>query len=345
MNKFKFWLNNARTVALPQSVMPAIMALCIIGSQSSWGGFWQFGQGYFSLPLAIIALIGIVCAHLSVNLFDDYFDYKNAGIESREKLNRAGMRARIGKALYLAEGKATLADTRRVASLFGLVAIVAGGAILYFRGLPIIILAACGGFLGFFYSAKPFMFCYRGMGELVTGIIFGPLLMLGMGQAAAGIFDPGLGLISVAVGLLVINILYTHSIMDAAPDESVGKKTLATILHTPVKMLAGSFVFNFFPYAFVVLAVVLGWVSPWVLVSFVTLPMAVSLFKLMIDYCEENAKGLPPAQTKIKWWMGPMSNWDGIVAAGIDWFMIRWFLARNMLTYLVLLISIGAFIN
>lgn len=333
----KFWLNNARTVALPQSVTPALAAICLAASR--WNrAFYEGSSVYdFSLWLALIALLGVICAHLSVNLFDDYFDYKNAGIESRQKLQRAGMRARIGKANYLAEGKATLDETRRVAVWFGVVAIACGIVVLLFRGWPILLMAGIGGFLGFFYSAKPFMLCYRGLGELVTGIIFGPLLMLGMGFAACGCIPSGMGYVSAAVGLLVINILYTHSIMDAGPDTSVGKKTLATLLGTPRKMLLASRLFNFLPFVFILLAIDFKLLSPWMLLTFITLPMAISLSKLMSDFVQEK-----PGRPEPKFWMGPMANWKSIVEAELDWFMIRWYLSRNYLTFFILVAAIVA---
>lgn len=344
MNKIKFWYNNARPSALPQSVMPAVMAICMAAANSDWNGFFCFEKGSFSLPLAIIALLGVVFAHLSVDLFDDYFDYRNAGIESRERLSRAGMRARMGKAEYLASGQATLKQTRNVAAGLGLVAVALGAVVLYFRGWDILIVAAVAAFLGFFYSAPPFKLCYHGWGELLTGIMFGPLLMIGMSLAACGTIPSGMWLISAAVGLLVVNILYTHSIMDCEPDKSVGKATLATLLKTPVRQLAFSFIFNFLPFALMVVGVVLHLFSFWLLLVFVTLPMAIYLFRIMVVYCDEVRHNRQPQSYEPKWWMGSMQRWDLIKEAGIGWFMIRWYLARNLITFFVIIIAIAVFL-
>ena len=87
MSKIKFWYDAARPQSLPQSVTPSLVGICL--AFASGGGVWW---------AAVIGVVGVVAAHLSVNLLDDYFDYRNAGIESREQLVRAGMRARIGKA-------------------------------------------------------------------------------------------------------------------------------------------------------------------------------------------------------------------------------------------------------
>ncbi|MCF0211287.1 MAG: prenyltransferase [Bacteroidales bacterium] len=345
MNKIRFWYNNARPSALPQSVMPALMAVCVAAANSEWHGFWCFDPDAFSLPLSLVAVVGIILAHLSVDLFDDYFDYRNAGIESRERLSRAGMRARLGKAEYLASGQATLRQTFQVAAGLGVAAIAMGIIVFVFRGWTIALVAGIGAVLGFFYSAPPLKLCYHGLGELLTGIMFGPLLMVGISIAACGFVPSGMGLISTAVGLLVINILYTHSIMDCAPDISVGKQTLATLLRRPVPQLAFSFVFNFVPFALVVIAVGMGYFNPWSLLVFLTLPMAIYLFRLMVIYCLEVQRSQPPRTFEPRWWMGSMQMWDKIKEAGIDWFMIRWYLSRNLITFFVIILSITAFLR
>ena len=69
MKKFGFWFMNARPQALPQSVIPTVVAVCMAFAGSDDGN-WL---------CAVLALVGVVCAHLSTNLLDDYFDYRNAG--------------------------------------------------------------------------------------------------------------------------------------------------------------------------------------------------------------------------------------------------------------------------
>lgn len=349
--QIKFWLNNARTVALPQSVTPAVASICFAAgsvAQHRALGDAMADNIHFSLLLSLVALVGVICAHLSVNLFDDYFDYKNAGLESRQRLHRAGMRARIAKATYLAEGQATMKQTRVAACTFATIAIVMGVVCFAFRGWLVLALAAVGGILGFFYSAKPLALGYRGLGELVTGLIFGPLLMLGVSYAACGYFPEGIGYAGCAIGLLVINILYTHSIMDADADRSVSKQTLATLLATPKKMLIASAVFNFFPFVLIILGVALSLLSPWFLLTLLTMPMGLKLFMLMRQFVHEkqtSVAGQPSRDNPLQrhWWMGPMDNWNAIVESDLDWFMLRWYLARNYLTFFVIITAIVAF--
>lgn len=325
---------NARPQSLPQSVTPAIVAVCLAFAYSEAGNW----------PCAAVALVGVICAHLSVNLLDDYFDYRNAGLESREKLARAGMRARIGKAQYLADGQATLKQTFVAAALFGAVALICGAVVFYFRGWPILWFALAGAFLGFFYSAPPFKLCYHGMGELLTGLMFGPLLMPGMCYAVCGELPAAIWWISVAIGLLVVNILFTHSIMDRKPDISVNKTTLAVLLSPGEKdrrglLLAFSCLFTYLPYLFMLVAVLNTVIGVWSLLVFFTLPIAIALTKLIYDFLYHTEH-----EARRRWWMGPMSQWKEIEQGGVAWFMIRWYLARNLISFFALITAVSVFL-
>ena len=333
MQKLVFWFMNARPQALPQSVIPALMAMCAACAtgRATW---W----------CAMVALVGIAAAHLSIDLLDDYFDYRNAGIDTRERLARAGMRARIGKAQYLADGKATLKETLRVALVFGGVAIVCGVVIFVYRGWPIVVFAGMAAFMGYFYSAPPFKLCYHGLGEVLTCLMFGPLLMSGMAYATCGEVPAEVWWLSVPTGLLVGNILFTHSILDRQADISVGKRTFAVLLSPDEEprrraLLGASGCFNFVPYIIMVVGVAVGNLSPWVLITLIPLPMSISLCRLMKDFLYH-----PERSAERRWWMGPMSQWEAICKGGIEWFMIRWYLSRNILSLFAVLGAVAVFL-
>jgi 1,4-dihydroxy-2-naphthoate octaprenyltransferase len=189
--------------------------------------------------------------------------------------------------------------------------------------------------LGFFYSGPPLRLSYRGLGELQTGLMFGPLLMGGVYYAACGKLDVSLYFISIPIGLLVANILYTHSIMDYEPDRKVGKMTLAVLLKSKKTMLFVLALFLFTSYFLVFYGVFARFLSPYYLLTALTLPMAVSLIYLMIQFVKDPYKKFLP-----RFWMGPMSNWERVEKNGISWFMLRWYLARNLLSFLCLIIII-----
>ena len=329
MKKIIYWIQNARAYALPQSVLPALVAV-----------FMAAGNDGFSIGLSIVAVLGVMLAHLSVNLFDDYFDYQFHSEEVREQTVAEGQRARIAKSPYLYSGEVTTRQLFFVASLFGLAALLLGCIIFVTRGLIPLYIAIAAGFLGFFYSGKPIRFCYHGLGELVTGLIFGPLLMAGVNYSACGALNTDLYVVSVAVGLWVINILYTHSIMDATTDRKVGKKTLSEVLMVRPLQLAASAVFNFTPYIILLVALITSSLHPVFAAIFLLLPLSITLFYLLYQFCY-----YPEREFARKWWYGPIEHWDMISENRLQWFAIRWFLARNILQFASIIFIVCSFVN
>lgn len=324
MNQVQFWIKNARSIALPQSVLPALLAIAAAVKHDG-----------FSWWLALVALFGIICAHLGMNLADDFFDYRVRSGENRNAMASEGIRARIAKYDYLTSGKATVGQLAgAIVVMLGLAAL-AGFVVLWFRGLPVVYIALGGLFLGLEYSAPPLKLGYHGLGEPVIGLMFGPLLMLGMHYAACGLFGREIVLLSFAAGLLVVNIIFAHSVLDHAADEKVGKMTFARLLGKPWLQLVFVALFNLLPFACVVAGVCLGWFH-WAYLSVcLLLPMAIYLVRSLHAFLYGKEISLEPA-----FWMGPMGNWEGMKSIGIEWFMIRWLVARNLVTFFCLILVI-----
>jgi 1,4-dihydroxy-2-naphthoate octaprenyltransferase len=322
MNTIRFWIQNARSKALPQSFLPAVLAFCL-----------AFPEKNFSVYLGIIAVIGVIAGHLCMNLFDDYFDYRIKGTEFRDVLARKGFRSRIAKCAYITSGKVNLKQLLIACFVFGAIALGLGGIIFLFRGNTILWFALVTAVLGISYSGWPLRLSYHGLGEVFIGIIFGPLLMAGVYYSACGRLDWPVVFVSVPIGLLVSNIVYTHAIMDYEPDKEAGKMTFAVLLRSKKRMLAVLFFLLFAAFGCIVAGVTGGYLSPFYLLTLLTLPMAASLFYLMIEFVRHPEKKFSP-----RIWMGPMTEWKQIQSLNLEWFMIRWLLARNLLSFFCLII-------
>jgi len=329
MNIIRFWFDNARPTALPQSLFPAVLAVCMASV-----------SGNFSIHLGIFAVLGVMFGHLSMNLFDDYFDYKVKGSEFRDKMAHEGFRARIAKCPYLTSGQATLKQLLVACFVFGFISLVFATIIFIERGTVILYYALALAILGISYSGKPLKLSYRGLGELMIGFIFGPLSMTGVYYSVCGAFDWSVVFISVPVGLLVANIVYVHAIMDHDPDKKVGKMTFAILLGTRKRMLGVLLAILVISYLSIITGVVLKYLSPYYLLVLLTLPMAVSLYYLMLEFVRNPQRKFDP-----KFWMGPMGKWEGIKAIQIDWFMIRWYSARNLLSFFCLIIIVAIYLT
>ena len=324
MNTLKFWIKNARDIALPQSILPALLAVSMAAVHPD-----------FSWWLALVALFGVVCAHLGFNLADDYFDYRHNDVEARKKVTAEGFRTHMEKCHYIESGEATPKELLMAMCAFLAVAGVAGGVVWWFRGWPVAVLALAGLLLGISYSGKPLELGYHGLGELVIGVMFGPLLMIGMQFAACGVFDDKIVWVSAAVGLLVTNIVYSHAVLDLKADAQAGKMTFARLLRTRGAMLSFSGLFNLLPFAILIVGVAVGQLH-WAYLSVLPLlPMGIYLIYSLAAHLNDKTIPFEP-----RWWMGPMGNFELYRRHNMDWFLIRWLVARNLVTFFCLVLAV-----
>jgi 1,4-dihydroxy-2-naphthoate octaprenyltransferase len=68
-----------------------------------------------------------------------------------------------------------------------------------------------------------------------------------------------------------------------------------------------------------------------------TLPIAVEFCRQLRAYVRGEDRSFTPRA-----WMGPFGRWEQLQAAGIDWFMRRWLLARNLVMAFTLLLALSA---
>ena len=339
MSKIAFWFKNARNISLPQSILPCLTAIVL-----------SIGQDGFIWWLAFPILLGIAAAHLGMNLADDYFDFKHDS-RIRADINKDSVRARMEKCHYLiregdqnTEGKATVSQLGwaivgflSFAALMGAIALTAQWFIHGWQAtMGIILYAVLGLFIGINYSGKPLELGFHGFGELVIGLMFGPLNMLGVQAAITGnIFSWGMLCLSIAIGCMVTNIVYVHSVMEIDADGQLGKMTFARLLRNKAAMIIFIGIFAIMPFVLLTLGIILGWWSPWYLLTIITLPMSVFL----IHSTRLFAYNLPRNDNP-RWWMGPMGDWENYKKAGMDWFLFRWLLARNICTFFCLVLMI-----
>lgn len=329
MKSLRFWFVNSRPVSLPQSMMPALVAITLAAKYSD-----------FKWYLALLCFLGTGFAHLSLNLFDDLFDYLNAEQGDRTALAREGIRARTIKCPALQDGTVNPWQWLLASCIFGFIACCFGLPVLIIRGWSIVIVLLIVAVLGIFYSAKPLKLSYNGFGELIIGIIFGPLLGIGMCLGCSGEFHAGDVFIAVCWGLLVVNILYVHSVLDYEADMKAGKKTLAWLVHGENnKYIALAFI-TFVPFVLIALGAGLKLFSLWYLLGFAVLPWSIALFASMLKFKKE-----PFGKIEKRAWYGNFRNWELIKQAGLDWFMLRWYLAQKIDTIFCLLCIVAAMIG
>jgi len=317
-DKINLWFNIARGYTAPNSIIPYVFAIVLAAK--------NYHVNYF---LSFLGLIGVVLAHLSVNILDDYFDWKKGAVAEYKKLSKQGLVAANNKCFYLEQNLTTPTTVLLVALGMDFIAVLLGLYIALKVGLSVIFIAAFAGLLGFFYSAPPVRLSYRGLGEPVIGIMFGPLIMFGAYITAGAFLDELVLISSVIVGILVANIAFVHAITDFDSDTKVGKISFPILFKTKdnaIKALAMSYISA---YLILGLGIYKGIYPLASVIVFITLPKALALAKLLKN--DDKTK---------KFWMGPIENWEQLQKQGLDWFMMRLCISRNLVTDFVVLFAI-----
>jgi len=213
---FKIWLKALRLPFLTATLVPVAL-----GSSIAWRDTGRFNWLYFFLTF-----IGISFLHIGTNLTNDYFDHKTGN--DKVNLNPTPF---SGGSRVIQDGTIPPALILRGA----LISLGIGSFLgLYLNrmlsGNIILILGLIGVFCAFFYTASPFRIGYRGLGELVVGLCFGPLVVMGAYYVQTGTFSLAALLASIPIGILIMLVLYINEFPDYNADKSVNKNTLVVIL-------------------------------------------------------------------------------------------------------------------
>ncbi len=307
-DKINLWLRIGRSYTLLTSVVPYIFAVAVASKNY-----------HINLLLSVLGFIGVVLVHMSINMLDDYFDWKKGSVDEYKKLIEQGMLARTHKCFYLEENLTTLNTVLAVALTMDAIGCLIGLYIFTQIGFSVIVIAVLAGILGFSYSAPPLRLSYRGFGEIAIGVIFGPLLMCGAYITAGASVDKLILFCSIIIGIFVANVAHTHAIMDFDSDVKVGKTSLPTFLKTKDNAIFALAFFYLSAYIITGLGIYFKIFPLACILTFVTIPKVWALVKLMKK----------PDREK-KPWMGFIGNWANFQKEGSDWFMMRLCLSRNV---------------
>jgi 1,4-dihydroxy-2-naphthoate polyprenyltransferase len=175
------------------------------------GAAWAFGAvGRFDGAIFWSGLGGAALAVIGVEAFNEYFD------------------SRMGTDRVFNPEDIPLVS----AWVLGLGFVAFGGALavgvyLTLRGgWPILIFALLGGVAAVFYEAPPVRWSYRGLGEALIALSYGPWMVLGSAYLQTGHVSWDIALASLAPGFLIMALAVANAIPDFHQDRLVGKRNL-----------------------------------------------------------------------------------------------------------------------
>ena len=253
--KLKVWSLETRPQFLLLSVALAFLGTCLA---------WY--DGYFHIGYALLAFVGLLLCHISVNTLNDYFDYRS-GIDLEVKRTPFSGGSGILPAALLKP---------RQVFWFGLTSLLLAIPIgVYFvmtldRGwllLPLLLIAAICVLL---YT--PFILKLR-WPEWAPGLGMGALPVLGVYFIQTSTYLPAI-VACIPSGILVHNLLLLNEFPDTEADRKAGRKTLPIIIGQAKASIVYS-VLTVVVYLWIIGGVATGQMPPFSLIALLTLPLAI----------------------------------------------------------------------
>jgi len=248
------------------------VVLAFLGTCIAWY------EGAFHLGYAILAFIGLLLCHISVNVLNDYYDYKS-GIDLKTRrtpfsggsgfLPAASLNPNhvlwFGLACFL------------LAVPIGIYFVLVSGWLL----LPLLIIAAI---CILFYTP---LLTKRGWPEWSPGIGLGALPILGAYFVQTGEYTLPAVVAAIPSGILVHNLLLLNEFPDAEADKTAGRKTLPITIGGRSASIVYS-VLTIILYLWIIAWVAAGLMPVFCLIALATLPFAVRAIRGALSYQDES---------------------------------------------------------
>jgi 1,4-dihydroxy-2-naphthoate octaprenyltransferase len=271
------WLVISRACVFSMSLTSGMIGLLIAAEQGAVN--WLYG---------ILAVIGVIFAHASNNLLNDWGDVRQ-GVDTEDY-----PRAQYSPHPIL--GGLTTANRLLVGAL--LLNIADAAIMIYLftqRGALILGFALAGLLLSVSYTS----FLKRaGLGELTALVVWGPLMIGGTAFAASGELSPAMWALTLPYGLIVASVLVGKHIDKIEADKEVGVRSVPVLLGEKRSLALNKVSFILF-YVIIVALVVLRYTGPWVLLSFLAIGRLRETWKA---YSEPKPKKAPEGWTVWPLW-------------------------------------------
>ena len=265
MSKLKTWLKAIRAPFLTATIIPVLLGTAIAWHQID----------VFNYQLFFLTLIGVIFLHIGTNLANDYFDH----LTKNDELNKTPTPF-SGGSRVIQDGLIKPRNILLVSLLFfGLGSLIGLYLNAFLPGNIILILGMIGVFCGFFYTASPLRIGYLGIGELIVGVCFGPLVVMGSYCVQATRLDWQPLWASLPVGILIGLVLAINEFPDYEADKLVNKKTFVVRWgkKKAIKVYLGLLGMV---YVLVLLSVVFRLMPVWTLITFLSLPLALKAVRI-----------------------------------------------------------------
>ncbi len=179
-------------------------------------------QGYVAPFQVIMVLVGAISAHISVNAFNEYFDFKSGLDFHTQRTPFSGGSGTLPANPHMAKHALAIA----IATFTVVVGI--GFYFLIVRGPALLAIGTLGLFLLIFYT--PWIVHHPYLCLVAPGLGFGPLMVIGTHVALTGSYSWTAFVASLIPFFLVSNLLLLNQFPDVEADRDVGRRHLPIVI-------------------------------------------------------------------------------------------------------------------
>ena len=249
------WWQAIRPATLTASAAPVL-----VGTGAAWA------DGTFAPGPALAALIGASLLQVGANFANDVFDFERG----------ADNEHRLGPQRATQQGWISAAQMKRAMWLAFAGAAIVGLYLTSVAGWPVLALGLLSIAAAYLYTGGPRPYGYLGLGDLSVFLFFGFGAVAGTYFVQAQSLSPMVLVASVPIGALATAILVVNNLRDIETDAHSGKFTLAVRLGDAATRMYYQLLLAV---AYVV-PLALWWrglAGPWVMLPWLSLPLALKL--------------------------------------------------------------------
>ena len=217
MTQIFTWVVIMRLPFLSATIMPILVGAAV-------AKFMGYTVDWAWLGLT---LLGGALLHIGTNTSNDYFDYLSGTDNLNYNYSNKGLN---GGSRGIQMGLITPKGVRNLTIIVFALSILVGIPLIQKAGMSVLWLGLIGFLSGLFYTAPPFRFSSRkGLGELLIGLNFGPLMVAGSTLVQTGQLLPEAFLAGIPLGFLIAAVVYINEFPDHDSDKATGKNTLIVV--------------------------------------------------------------------------------------------------------------------
>lgn len=212
MNKLQALFLETRAPFLTVTIIPVLLGTVMAIKTGS----------LFNWQIFLAIMFGFVFLHLGTNVLNDYFD----DINGTDKINKEFIFPFTGGSRLIQMDFLKPKEVLIEAIVLFIIGSIFLLYVFYLKGFYILFLLIISLIAGIFYTAPPFKWAHRGLGEFFIFLGFGPIMVTGAYYAFAGDLNIKILFLSIPIGLLASSIIDINEFPDYNADKETGKKNI-----------------------------------------------------------------------------------------------------------------------